>query len=40
LNFSFEARPYLYETAVLLGLIALSTAGAAMTLIYLFSVRN
>ena len=40
LNFSLEARPYQYETVVLLGLLAVSTAGAAMTLIYLFSVRN
>ena len=40
LNFLLEPRPYQYETAVLLGLIAFSTAGAALTLIYLFSVRN
>ena len=40
LNFLLEPRPYQYETAVLLGSIAFSTAGAALTLIYLFSVRN
>jgi L-asparagine transporter-like permease len=39
LNLSFEAKPYLHETVGLLGLVAVSAAGAAITLIYLFSVR-
>jgi hypothetical protein len=39
LNFPVEARPYQYQAVDLLGLVAVSVIGAAMTLIYLFSVR-
>jgi L-serine deaminase len=39
LNVPREAKPYLHETVGLLGLVAVSTAVAAITLIYLFSVR-
>jgi hypothetical protein len=39
LNFPVEERPYLYQAVDLLGLVAVSVIGAAMTLIYLFSVR-
>jgi hypothetical protein len=39
LNVPRETKPYLHETVGLLGLVAVSTAVAAITLIYLFSVR-
>jgi hypothetical protein len=40
LNLSFEPKPYTYQAFVLLGLVAVSTIGAALTEFYLFSVRN
>lgn len=40
LNLSFEPKPYLHQAFVWLGLVAVSTIGAALTEIYLFSVRH
>jgi hypothetical protein len=39
LNLSLEPKPYLYQAFVWLGLVAVSTIGAGLTEIYLFSVR-
>ena len=39
LNLSLRPDPYWHQSAVPLGLISVSMVGAALTLIYLFSVR-
>jgi hypothetical protein len=40
LKLTFEPKPYAYQAFILLGLIAVSVIGAALTEFYLFSVRN